>query len=409
MSSFALQPTRRAVLAGGLALAGSSLTALAQSPAPRLRLIARPDGRSAIEPQSRPVVLFNDGLAPPPLFASRNTPLILDIENACDQDMSLHWRGLRALAGVTGLQDVFVRPGETAAMTLEMSEVGFALLEGRLHGEPAPDCRLTQLLIIEDDAPPIADRQVLLSLTRDTRDPSALLVNAAAPVDLGLGVNERVHFRIANANPMRPLAITFDGMVGLMIGLDGFPTNEPLPISDHPLTLLPLGRADILIDAPSLAEGTARLRATDGDGDAVAITIAIDSARSRAEPWPMPANPDQRMLPSTIELEKAVRATFKIGATQGGGLLTAKAGMPVVLTLENPTDTPMLVNMRGQACRLLHAFDDGWEPFWLDTLLLAPQATQLVAFVPPLAGEWRIEAKPLGQTLPSQIAAYRIE
>jgi FtsP/CotA-like multicopper oxidase with cupredoxin domain len=42
--------------------------------------------------------------------------------------------------------------------------------------------------------------------------------------------------------------------------------------------------------------------------------------------------------------------------------------------------------------RLLHDLDDGWEPYWRDTVLIAPGKTKHVAFVADNPGKWVIES-----------------
>ena len=46
----------------------------------------------------------------------------------------------------------------------------------------------------------------------------------------------------------------------------------------------------------------------------------------------------------------------------------------------------------GHCMRLLHAMDDGWEPYWRDSVLIAPGKTIHVAFVADNPGHWPIES-----------------
>ena len=55
----------------------------------------------------------------------------------------------------------------------------------------------------------------------------------------------------------------------------------------------------------------------------------------------------------------------------------AKAGRTVVLTLTNPATTATVFHLHGHHFRLLDRLDDGWKPFWLDTLAVEPGQTQL--------------------------------
>ena len=40
---------------------------------------------------------------------------------------------------------------------------------------------------------------------------------------------------------------------------------------------------------------------------------------------------------------------------------------------------------------LLDALDDGWKPFWLDTILCLPRQTTRVAFVADNPGKWLLD------------------
>ena len=46
------------------------------------------------------------------------------------------------------------------------------------------------------------------------------------------------------------------------------------------------------------------------------------------------------------------------------------------------------MHLHGHHVRLLDALDDGWKPFWLDTILAPPQRTTRVAFVADNRGKW---------------------
>ncbi len=42
--------------------------------------------------------------------------------------------------------------------------------------------------------------------------------------------------------------------------------------------------------------------------------------------------------------------------------------------------------------RLLHDLDDGWEPYWRDSVLVAAGKTKHVAFIADNPGKWVIES-----------------
>ena len=61
-----------------------------------------------------------------------------------------------------------------------------------------------------------------------------------------------------------------------------------------------------------------------------------------------------------------------------------------VLTLSNRTSFTQVIHLHGHCFRLLHALDDGWEPYWLDTVILNEKQTSRIAFVADNKGKWLI-------------------
>jgi FtsP/CotA-like multicopper oxidase with cupredoxin domain len=49
------------------------------------------------------------------------------------------------------------------------------------------------------------------------------------------------------------------------------------------------------------------------------------------------------------------------------------------------------VHLHGHHFRLLDRLDDGWKPYWLDTVPVVPRQTVRIAFVADNLGRWRIE------------------
>ena len=70
-------------------------------------------------------------------------------------------------------------------------------------------------------------------------------------------------------------------------------------------------------------------------------------------------------------------------------------GAPVTLGLVNKTAFAQTMRLNGHVGRLLHALDDGWEPYWRDIILVAPGKTVHIAFVADNPGKW-----PIGSAIP---------
>ena len=102
---------------------------------------------------------------------------------------------------------------------------------------------------------------------------------------------------------------------------------------------------------------------------------------------PLPSNG----LPEKLDLKNALRLDVTLGgrrcrlADAGAFLhllctrLPRQTGRTVVLTLINRADIASVFHLHGHHFRLLDRLDDGWKPFWLDTLAIEPGQTQRVA------------------------------
>lgn len=62
-----------------------------------------------------------------------------------------------------------------------------------------------------------------------------------------------------------------------------------------------------------------------------------------------------------------------------------------MLALPNRSAQACAVHIHGHHLRLLDNLDDGWKPFWLDTVLVGPGETARVAFLADNPGMWLIE------------------
>ncbi len=87
----------------------------------------------------------------------------------------------------------------------------------------------------------------------------------------------------------------------------------------------------------------------------------------------------------------------------------AKAGRIVVLALTNRADTATVFHLHGHHFRLLDRLDDGWKPFWLDTLAIEAGQTQRIAFAAEHAGRWLMEATAADWAAPRGLRWYSVE
>jgi FtsP/CotA-like multicopper oxidase with cupredoxin domain len=74
----------------------------------------------------------------------------------------------------------------------------------------------------------------------------------------------------------------------------------------------------------------------------------------------------------------------------GAPLFSVSRGRTVVVTVPNRTAFAHAMHIHGHHFRLLDNLDDGWKPFWLDTLVVPALETARIAFVADNPGKWMI-------------------
>jgi FtsP/CotA-like multicopper oxidase with cupredoxin domain len=87
----------------------------------------------------------------------------------------------------------------------------------------------------------------------------------------------------------------------------------------------------------------------------------------------------------------------------------AKAGRTVVLALANRGDMAAVFHLHGHHFRLLDRLDDGWKPFWLDTLAIGAGQTQRIAFSAEHTGRWLMESTAADWAAPRLVRWYGVE
>ncbi len=450
-----LPPTRRTVAAGlGLTLASWSLAArpgdaLAQpagAPSPGFRLLTAAPTRLRLAPEPAPEVeaWAFDGRVPGPVIRVRHGEEVrVRLVNETPEPLSLHWQGVRIdnrMDGVGGLTQDPAPPGGSFEYRFTPPDPGTFLVRPLVIGgssEPA-ERGLHALLVVEErDAPPV-DRDVALVLDDWRLGPDGALAPfgnpleaatagrlgglltldaAPAPQAIEAAPGSRIRLRLANACNARSLRIRFDDLRAYVAAVDGQPTDTFEPLRST-LPFAPGSRYDLLIDLPAQAGARGAVTALLGPGvPLVTLVSAGEPVSPRAPIRALSPNP---RLPPEIKLQRAVRREVTIaGGAQAGPdgkpafagdpariwtvngapgsaaappLFSVRRGGPVVLTVANKTPTPQPIHVHGHVFRLLHQRDDGWEPYWLDTLLIPEGRTVLLAMLADNPGRWAISS-----------------
>jgi FtsP/CotA-like multicopper oxidase with cupredoxin domain len=100
-----------------------------------------------------------------------------------------------------------------------------------------------------------------------------------------------------------------------------------------------------------------------------------------------------------MDFRNALRVDLNPNAADGvppKPLFSVKRGRTVQLAIKNGPERASVTHIHGHHVRLLDKLDDGWKPFWLDTILCVPQQTTRVAFVADNPGKWLIGSRALG-------------
>lgn len=427
------RPTRRAILAG----IGASLSAPAHAvnllgsraiaPAgPQLASLEAARGPIEILPNRLTDALTFNGTAPGPVLRLRKgQPAKIALRNALNEPLTLHWHGMRIenpADGVAGLTTNAITGGGNGEVTFTPPDYGTYIYRPFVPGQTAAmtGSGLSGIAVVEDQGLPAVDADHVLAISdwamtsEGVLDPlppgqgrlgSVLTVNGLpAPARLRVQPGARVRLRLANLSAARIMWIKFEGVRAYVVAVDGQPTDtfEPLKAT---LPFGPGNRFELVFDMPPERHASAVMTALIGQGMPLAIieTAGAASAQTVARPAiaPLPPNP---LLSESIKLQRALRADVKIqgGDTEwaingrkglpspGKPLFSVRSGTPVVITFQNETALPQVMHVHGHCFRALHALDDGWEPYWLDTIIIPEGKTIRCAFTAGTPGSWLI-------------------
>lgn len=382
---------------------------------------------------------FNGTAAPPVLRLRHGEELRVRLRNGLPKPLSLHWHGIRGPAaqdGVGGVSQAPIAPGGEFEYRITPPDPGTFLIRPLVVGGASELAGrgLSGLVVVDEKSPPAVDSEYAL-LVRDWRlEPSGAIApfgrqedailagrlgnrlateNELSPKRVVLPAGSRVRLRLANGCNARIMRISFEGVKAYVAAVDGQPTDTFEPLRAN-LPFAPGTRYDIFFDLPREPSATASIVALVGGGiPIVEFKTRPEMAGERPDVVALPAN---GLLPPEIKLQNAARPELTIGggATRGpdgqpafsgdpsriwtingqagsagaAPLFTARRGQPVVLGVTNRTGFAQPVHLHGHVFRLLHPLDDGWEPYWLDTMQVPEGRTLRVAFMAENPGRW---------------------
>jgi FtsP/CotA-like multicopper oxidase with cupredoxin domain len=241
-------------------------------------------------------------------------------------------------------------------------------------------------------------------------------LNGRTSFELSAAAGERLRLRFINGSQRSVLAIKLEGHEVQVMALDGQPA-EPFPARNGALVLAPGARADAFVDAATSAPFLLHDGKEARQVGSLTISGKLERRAPLLPPQPLPLND----LPEKLDLKGALRFDVALGAPEAGWsrpasfsvssnpVFRVRTGRTVVLALKNPGQATTAFHLHGHHFRLLDKLDDGWKPYWLDTLAIEPGQTQRIAFAATSPGPWLIESVVTDWAAPRLVRWYAVE
>jgi len=429
---------RRELMAGlGAAALGPAIPPMAVAQG-RPSLILRANaGVAAIRQGGPETPIWSLGAPTSDLGLKRGGTLEITLLNDLPVPTVLNWRGIDGVPAAEPLAaQTPLAPGAKQTLAIPLRHAGTLMCDLRLLGDGQARPSPARALIVGESEPVTVDRDEVF-LIEDWRlrpdgtavapgvDPKDTVplttINGQASQDIPVRTNERLRLRFINGFQRNVIAIKIEGHEVRVMAIDGQPT-EPF-IARNGAVVLALGtRVDVFIDGTAPTGSTSSILLHDGkEARPIARLIVSNEPAIRNAPLP-PAPPlPSNGLPAQLDLKNAVRADLTLGGPQADWVtppnfaksavpaFRAKAARTVVLALTNRAEVATVFHLHGHHFRLLDRLDDGWKPFWLDTLAVEPGQAQRIAFSAEYAGRWLIETVATDWAAPRLVRWYSVE
>ncbi len=440
MADRILRLDRRDFLAGlGAAALGPALPGFAAAQGHPLLTLQAKAGTIALRPGQPETPIWSLRGAPPDpiLRFKRGDEVEITLQNELPVPALLSWHGID---GVPAAEPLTVRApmaaGGRETLAISLRHAGTLLCDLRLLGDGQAQPLPARALIVRENEPIAVDRDEVF-LIEDWRlrpdgtaiapgvDPKdttpVYTVNGVTTLDIPARVHERLRFRFINGCQRNVIALKIEGHDVRVMALDGQPA-EPFLARNGALVLAPGTRVDAFIDARMSPGSTSSILLHDGrEAHPIARLVASKEPPLRDVALPAAAPLPSNGLQVQLNLKNALRVDLAIGGppadwvtpasftNASAAAFRAKAGRTVVLALTNRGEIPAVFHLHGHHFRLLDRLDDGWKPFWLDTLAIESGQTQRVALSAEYAGRWLMETMATDWAAPRLVRWYSIE
>jgi FtsP/CotA-like multicopper oxidase with cupredoxin domain len=405
MTARAQPVSRRWFIGAGAAIACSGLPpgATAQPAADGFRLLR---ARALPSTGLGNTGLGYDGIAPgPTLRVRRGDELRVRLVNelaAADQCALARHPAANAMDGVPQLTQPAVAPGASFDYRFRPPDAGTFWYHAYIAGQT--DRGLAGAFIVEDTQPVDVDREIALLLTTPAAaDGPPVLVNGSVRPDIAVKTGERLRLadrqRHHGARPLRQARWTRGPGDG-----DRRPARRAIPRTRQPRGARTRQRIDLFIDTDGRCRGhgaasrrTADRRESGATDRAAGLRArwrrsrraSIGAAAAAAQSAPG-AHRSAKLAQGRTPARERPRTLDPAGPP----LFTVKRGRAVTLAIRNSGSHPHVMHLHGHSFRVLDRLDDGWKPFWMDTLVVGDQIER-IAFVADNPGKWLIECAAL--------------
>ncbi len=406
---------------------------------------------------------YNDAVPGPVLRVKKGAPVAVRLVNKLDQPTTISWHGVRifnAMDGVAGLTQQPVPPGGSFGYRFTPPDAGLFWYHPHVWPVTAEQIGrgLYGALIVDEPNPPDVDQDLLVVLDdwvldaqgqiaggvldaeptlHEGRIGTILTVNGkAVPASAHAKPGARLRLRLLNACSARIALVSFVGMAASVIAIDG----QPSAIFQPSRATIPIGpgaRFEVIVDLPAEGGRTASLMLRgEGGRDQALMIFTMRGAAADKRPT-LAKLPDNPRLPTRIPLEISLRRDIVLGGgapavqlsvrptarrlepywtingvasdgVSGKPLFVTRRTTAVTLTFVNRTAFAQQMHIHGHVWRLLHDLDDGWDPYWRDSVLLAPGKTKHVAFIADNPGKWALCSSMLGRQVTGMATWFEV-
>jgi FtsP/CotA-like multicopper oxidase with cupredoxin domain len=429
------KPSRRAVLTslglGGVSAVLPARLTAAESPPPNLTAKA---GDIVLRPGQAASPAWTVEARPQLLRFRRGTTAELGLANELPGAVAFGWRGLGRVPTSEPLTgQPALAPGGRIKLIVPVTQSGTGLCDIRLLADGAAAPARGVPLIVDESEPVNVDRDEIFLIEDwrvkadgaalppgiDPRDAATIFTaNGASTVDIPVRRHQRIRLRFINGCQRMIVAVKIADLDVRVMAIDGQPA-EPFSARNGALVLPPGGRTDVFIDIPATAAATTAILLHDGT-TARPIGSLVTSSEPPVRSAPLPPAPalPGNGLPDKLELKGAARVELALDGTDwvppqkfstaSPPAFQAKIGRVAVLALTNRARTSTVFHLHGHHFRLLDRLDDGWKPYWLDTLALEPGQTQRIAFAAETPGRFLIESMATDWAAPRLVRCYEV-